>query len=42
MAESIEELKSLLMRLKEEGEIWLETTFKKKKAKIMTSSPITS
>ena len=42
MAESEEELKSLLMKVKEEGE---EVDLKlniKKKTKIMTSSPITS
>ena len=44
MAERVEELKSFLMRLKEESESWLEINIKKKKkeAKIMASSPITS
>ena len=41
MAESKEELKSVLMMVKEESEkSWLETF--KKKTKIMASSPITS
>ena len=39
MAESKEELKSLLMRMKREWKSWLKTTFKK--TKIMASSPIT-
>ena len=41
MAESEEELKSLLMKVKEERENWLKfSTFKN--TKIMASSPITS
>ena len=43
MAESEEELKSLLMRVKEESEkAGLKFNIKKKKKKIMASSPITS
>ena len=43
MAESEEELKSLLMRVKEESEkAGLKLTLKKKNPKIMASSPITS
>ena len=43
MAESEEELKSLLMRVKEESEkAGLKLTLKKKNTKIMASSPITS
>ena len=45
MAESEEELKSFLMRVKEKSEKTGLTTFKKlniQKTKIMTSSPITS
>ena len=45
MAESQEELKSLLMRVKEESErasLKLNIKKKKKKTKIMASSPITS
>ena len=42
MAESKEELKSLLMKVKEEsGKTWLKTQ-QSKKTKIMASSPITS
>ena len=42
MAESKEELKSLLMKVKEEsGKTWLKTQ-QSKKIKIMASSPITS
>jgi len=40
MAESEEELKSLLMRVKEESESWLKTNIKE--TKIMASGPITS
>ena len=42
MAESEEELKSLLMRAKEESEITSLNLKKKKKAKIMISGPFTS
>ena len=43
MAESEEELKSLLMRVKEESErASLRPNIKKKKTKIMASGPITS
>ena len=43
MAESKEELKSLLMRVKEESErAGLRLNIKKKKTKIMASSPITA
>ena len=45
MAESKEDLKSLLMRVKEESEkagLTLSVKKKKNKPKIMTSSPITS
>ena len=41
MAESEEELKSLLMRVKEENEI-VDLKFKIQKTKIMASGPITS
>ena len=40
MAESEEELKSLLMKVKEESENWLKLNIQK--TKIMTSGPITS
>ena len=40
MAESEEELKSLLMRVKEESESWLKTNIKE--TQIMASGPITS
>ena len=40
MAESKEELKSLLMKVKEESESWLKLNIQK--TKIMASSPITS
>ena len=40
MAESEEELKSLLMKVKEESENWLKTQHSK--TKITASSPITS
>ena len=43
MAEIEEELKKLLMRVKEENEkVGLKLNIKKKKTKIMSSSPITS
>ena len=43
MAESEEELKNLLMRVKEKSErAYLKLNIKKKKTKIMASSPITS
>ena len=43
MAEIEEELKKLLMRMKEESEkVGLRLNIKKKKTKIMSSSPITS
>ena len=43
MAESKEELKSLLMRVKEESEkAGLKLNIKKKKPKVMASGPITS
>ena len=43
MAESEEELKSLLIKVKEESEkVGLKLNIKKKKTKIMASSPITS
>ena len=43
MAESVEELKSLLIRVKEESETTaLRINIKKKKTKIMASGPITS
>ena len=43
MAESEEELKSLLMKVKEESEkVGLKLNMQKKKKKIMASSPITS
>ena len=43
MAESVKELRSLLMRVEEESEkAGLKLSIKKKKKKIMASSPITS
>ena len=42
MAEREEELKSLLMKVRESEKVGLRLNIKKKKTKIMSSSPITS